>query len=514
MSRLRPETLSLPRSGGASRAPDGIHAAVVGGGIAGVAAATVLCERGVAVTLLESEARLGGRAGGFSEEIATGERIEMERGFHAFFRHYYNLRALLRRVDPDLRVLRRLDDYPILGPNGMVQSFRGLPKSAPWKFLSLVRKTPYLRARDVARANVRAAFEMLRFDSKRTYARFDEISADAYLDSLALPEKARRMLFDVFSHSFFNPASEMSAAELLMMFHFYMSGNAEGLVFDVARHPVGPALWEPFAAWLSGRGVRVLTRTSARQVDRTDSGRFRIEHSAGRVEVDWLVLALDVTSLLALVRASGPALAPLSPQIDGLRVTRPFAVWRLWLDRPMARHRAPFAGTTGAGMLDNISVYDHFQDESATWARKHAGAVVELHAYAIPSHVGESEIKADLLAAFHGFYPEAAQARVLGECFLLRQDCPAFAPGDHGQRPGVQTALPHVAFAGDFVALPIPCALMERAAAGGFLAANTLLAPLGVSAEPIHSVPSQGLFSPLRPTSWIHDTASSLTAGF
>ena len=29
----------------------------------------------------------------------------MSRGFHAFFRQYYNLRALLRRVDPDLQSL-------------------------------------------------------------------------------------------------------------------------------------------------------------------------------------------------------------------------------------------------------------------------------------------------------------------------------------------------------------------------------------------------------------------------
>jgi hypothetical protein len=38
---------------------------------------------------------------------------------------------------------------------------------------------------------------------------------------------------------------------------------------------------------------------------------------------------------------------------------------------------------------------------------------------------------------------------------------------------------------------------MERAAASGFLAANLLLAPLGVSPEPIHSVPNRGLFAPI-----------------
>ena len=29
----------------------------------------------------------------------------MNRGFHAFFRQYYNLRGLLRRADPDLSAL-------------------------------------------------------------------------------------------------------------------------------------------------------------------------------------------------------------------------------------------------------------------------------------------------------------------------------------------------------------------------------------------------------------------------
>ncbi len=498
MSRFRSETWRLPRRGGSARAPSGTRAVVVGGGIAGVAAATVLCERGVQVTLLERAAELGGRAGGFSDTLVTGERVVLERGFHAFFRQYFNLRSLLRRIDPELRMLRPLPDYPILGPGGLVQSFRDLPTQPPLQVMKLAWRTPYLRARDLARIDARAALAMLAFDSHRTYAHYDHRSARDYLDSLGFPETARRMLFDVFSHSFFNPEAEMSAAELLMMFHFYFTGNPQGLVFDVVGQPLPTAIWRPFAAWLSARGVELRTQAPGRRILRRAEGGFVVEHAGGVAEGDLLVLALDVPGLQVLLRAS-PDLrdATLRRQVAGLGVTRPFGVWRLWLDRPLAPERAPFAGTTGVGLLDNISLYERFQDESAAWARTHGGSVVELHAYAVPEDATEALLRADLLAALHAFYPESRAARIVDQRFLLRQDCPAFAPGSHAERPGVATADPRLALAGDFVKLDLPCALMERAACSGMLAANTLLAGLEVAAEPIRSVPARGLLSPL-----------------
>jgi isorenieratene synthase len=466
---------------------------VIGGGIAGVAAATLLCERGVQVSLIEREESLGGRAGGFEHTLGNGERVQMERGFHAFFRQYYSLRALLRRIDPQLGLLQALPDYPILGPDGMLQSFRGLPKRTPFQVMALAWRTPYLRLADLIRVNGRAAFEMLCFDPQRTYERFDRMSAAQYLDSLAFPSAARRMLFDVFSHSFFNPEAELSAAELLMMFHFYFTGNAEGLVFDVVRRPLTQAIWQPFAAWLRERDVKVLTATRAERVERSAAGALLVRHSRGAIEADDVVLALDVNPVKQLI-AQSPALAALSA-LQALGLTRRFAVWRLWLDRPLRADRVAFAGTTGVGLLDNISRYEIFQDESAAWAERTGGSVVELHAYAVPAHADEAFIRADLWRGLHTFYPETREARVLDECFLLRQDCPAFPPGSHGLRPNVGTAMPDVVLAGDYVAMPFPCALMERAAASGFLAANTLLARHGVAAEALRSVPTRGLFS-------------------
>lgn len=497
MSRLRPETHFLPRRGGAPRLPAATapSAVVVGGGIAGIAAATVLAERGARVTLIEKEPELGGRAGGFAETLPTGERVQMERGFHGFFRQYYTLRALLARIDPKLAMLTELADYPVLGPGGEQQSFAGLPKRTPFQVLALTMRTPHLTARDLTRVNGLAALEMLAYDAERTYARFDRVSAADYLASLAMPERAKRMLFDVFAHSFFNPEELMSAAELLMMFHFYFTGNPEGLIFDVANEPLGTALWRPFEKYLEGRGVHIATSSRVAKIERkARSASFEVQHERGTVDADLLVLALDVRGLQAVL-ADSPDLGALWPTAAAMRTTHPFAVLRLWLDRPVRPDRVVFAGTTGVGMLDNISVYERFQGESARWASAHGGSVVELHAYAVPPHATASEIRKDLLEGLRTFYPETQTASIVHERFLLREDCPAFHPGAHAQRPSVATLLPNVALAGDGIAAPVPCALMERAAITGFLAANTLLAPYGIAPEPIRSVPSRGLFA-------------------
>ncbi|MBT8494197.1 MAG: FAD-dependent oxidoreductase, partial [Deltaproteobacteria bacterium] len=275
--RLSKELLPQPDHD-RERAPSGRRAAVVGGGIAGVAAAAVLAERGVDVVLVERESFLGGRAGAWTDELKDGQSFEMERGFHAFFRQYYNLRSLLRRVDPELSVLKQTDDYPILGPGGLEETFTDLPNRPPLNVIALTRRTPHLGWRDLMKVNAKAALAMLAFDPEHTYARFDDRSAKSYLDSLRFPPKARAMLFNVFAHSFFNPEDDYSAAELLMMFHFYFMGNPEGLIFDVANRPFSTAIWKPFEDYLRALGVEIRLGEAATSIRKNGSG-WRLETS-------------------------------------------------------------------------------------------------------------------------------------------------------------------------------------------------------------------------------------------
>jgi len=482
---------ALPR-----RLPLAREVTVVGGGIAGVAAALVLAERGAKVALLEANHELGGRVSAWTDTLADGTRFEMERGFHAFFRQYYNLRALIRRIDPTLARLTPVTDYPLLGPDGAVESFAGLPKVPIVNLISLIRRSSSMRLRDALRVDNTLGQAMMAYDPVATYAKYDHLSAREFLDRLGFPPRARQMLFDVFSHSFFNPEAELSAAELMMMFHFYFIGNPEGIVFDVLDGPFSTRLWQPLQRHLEQLGVHLELGAAVSHLTR-DGQRVQV-HTATRTHSgDAVILAPHLPGLQRIAAASTELDPAWRARVAAHTVTSAFAVWRLWLDRPSAPGRAPFVGTTGLGLLDNISLYHLFEDESRDWAARTGGSVVELHAYALPPGLADAEIQADMLATLHHLYPETRNARVLEQRFLVRQDCPAFRPGESPMRLRVTTPEPALLLAGDFVHTDFPTALMERAAATGMLAANELLTRWGAAEEPLWSVVPRGLLAPL-----------------
>lgn len=474
------------------------HVVVIGGGLAGVTAAVALAERGASVTLIEKRSELGGRLAAWSESFPCGETYQMERGFHAFFRQYYNLRSLLRRIDPDLSFLTPLADYPIVSPSGARESFAGLSRQPPFNVVDLVARTKTLTLSSLAKVNAKAALEMLRYDPDRTYAKFDDISAREYLNSLSFPENARQMLFDVFAHSFFNPENSMSAAELLMMFHFYFMGNPEGLVFDVCNESFSDCIWFPFERYLSELGVEVQFGTQAQRIEPTGKKRewSVLLDNGQRLEGDAVVLAADVEALKTIVaRSDEIAHSGWCERIRTLESANPFVVWRMWLDRPVRQDREPFVGTVGAGILDNISIYSRFQGESRRWAYRTGGSVVELHAYCVENDQSIDSIRNQLRNALFTMYPETRNSRLVHESFLYKNDCPAFGRGRNKNRPSTSTPYPTLVLAGDFVRVPVPCALMERAVTSGFLAANHLLARWNVAPHDVWMIPRTGVFA-------------------
>ena len=487
--RDRRAVLHRPRPGQAM-ATDRV-VAVVGGGIAGLAAATALAERGVRVVLSEREKYLGGRVGGWATSLVDGSQVSMNRGFHAFFRQYYNLRGLLRRTDPMLSGLTPMLDYPLVHSDGYRDTFQSLPKTPPLNAFAFALNSPTFTLRDITRLNARAALPLVDVRVPGTYDKLDHINAAEFLEQLRFPPAARHLAFEVFSRSFFAAPAALSAAELATMFHLYFLGSSEGLVFDVAADSFA-TLWDPLGAYLSTRGAEIRLGTTVESIAVGGSRRFVVDGA----EVDGVVLAADVPGLRGLIERS-PTLGDEAwrTRIKDLRTAPPFLVSRLWLDRPVRPERPGFLGTSGYGPLDNISVLDRYERESRSWAARTGGSVVELHGYALTT---VDDARDRLLAELHRVYPETTEARVIDERHELREDCPLFPPGGFAHRPTVSTPQEGLVLAGDLVRIDLPVALMERAATTGAHAANLLLELFGVRGHPLWTVPVAGRWAPLR----------------
>jgi isorenieratene synthase len=511
-----PRRVSHPSPAGllnAGALPQRPHVVVIGAGIAGLAAATGLVERGVSVEVLEREPNLGGRVAGWTERIddgpLAGTEVANNRGFHAFFRQYYNLRELLRRSDPGLSRLRPVEDYPLVDGEGRRDTFRGLPQTPPWNAIVFALRSPTFRFRDLVRINGRAAAPLATVSVPGIYDQLDDRDAGTFLDEINFPKAARHLAFEVFARSFFARPERLSAAELAAMFHIYFLGSNEGLVFDVAESNFDTALWNPLGEYLTGRGVTFHTGVSAESIDRSGPKRLRVNTSDGRsIDADGVVLATDVGGLQRIIAAS-PELGDdgWRERVAAMEVAPPFVVQRLWLDAPVQSGRPPFLGTGGLEPVDNISVVSNYEQQAAQWARASGGSVVEVHSYSVavdPPQSGSADppsfegLREKMLARLHQLYPETARATILAERILFKQDCPLFSPGSFAQRPTVGTPVDGLMLAGDGIRIDLPVALMERAATTGWSAANQLLAGWGVCGHTLHTVPVQGRSPVLR----------------
>jgi isorenieratene synthase len=236
------------------------------------------------------------------------------------------------------------------------------------------------------------------------------------------------------------------------------------------------------------------------ELDATSTGNGKVTLSARpqqsdiELEADYVVLACDVPGVKEIVARSELSSPELVRSVADLGVADPYIVWRLWLDRECPPMAVPFYTVSGWRYTDSIAIYSQMQPESEDWARRHGGSVIELHAYAVePENViDEAEIKRIMRDELDELIPDLEGAGVVYDIYTMQQNFPRWAPGDYAGRPGVDTPLENLFFAGDYLRLEVPANLMEAAVMTGRMAANRILASEGLRENPIPAVDLKG----------------------
>jgi isorenieratene synthase len=483
------QQVNVVREDGPLRPVRARRAAVIGAGLAGLRAATVLGQRGFTVHLFEKADYLGGKTGAWAHRLPDGTIGEVEHGFHAFFRHYYNLRRFLDEVGAS-SALRPIEDYCILVRGGAAYSFRDLETAPVLNILAMLR-TPMLRPRDLLRRpRLARLIALLAYDPERTFARYDDVSFDAFADQVDLPP-ALRVVFYSFARAFFATPDRMSAAEVIKSFHFFYLSHDLGLLYEFPSDTYGRTLLQPIRTRLEALGVTIRLGAGVGAIE-TDGDAFRILDES----FDYVVLAPDVVGARAIAEASA-SLDRLAPgtlaKLRALRPSQPNAVLRLWIDRPSGDGLPGFVVVAKERLLDSVTFYHRVEEASAAWAARSGGSVIELHCYAVPDGVPESTIAGTLKDELWGHFPSLRGCRVLSEHLQVNRNFTAFHTGMHAHRPGVETEHPGLVLAGDWVALRVPAMLMEAAVTSGLEAANAILRQEGVREVPVYSVPQRGI---------------------
>ena len=443
---------------------------VVGGGLAGLAAAVEATDRGAAVTLLERRPRLGGATWSFEHR-----GISFDNGQHVFMRCCDAYRRFLDRIGSggDVWLQRRLD-VPVLRPGGRAGAIRRTAGPAPLHLAASLLTYPHMTRRRRL-GIVRAALALRRLDPDE--AALDDIAFGDWLAARGQDAETVEAFWNLIVLPTVNvPAAEASLKLAAMVFRTGLLTRADAGDIGWSRAPLSVLHGDAARRTLEAAGSAVRTGAAVRGVRSGAAGRPVVETDGGPIEADAVVVAVPHTALGELL---APGAVPHQDDLGDLGVS-PIVNVHLVYDRPVMG----LPMVAGAG-CDVEFVFDHTEAGGLDDGRQ----CLTISLSAATSYIGRrsSDLIEHFSAEMARLVPAAAGARVT-DSIVTREHAATFSgvPGTHRLRAGPRTAQAGVFVAGSWCDTGWP-ATMEGAVRSGVEAA-TLAAEFAASAPPAPAV--------------------------
>jgi isorenieratene synthase len=475
-----PEKLSQEKSVG-----------IIGGGLAGVSAAIFLSERGFKVKIFEKEKYLGGKVGSWSVKFDDGFSTQVEHGFHAFFKQYYNLRNLLQKIDA-YKYLIPIDDYLILTKDHGNYGFKNLDTVPVLNILSMAKTGIYSYKDALLNPGFRKMTSLLNYNRDKTFSKFDKVSFKDFADDVKLPPEMR-LMFTTFSRAFFAEPQYISMAELIKSFHSYFLSNDLGLLYDVLDDDFEDTLWKPAKNYLNQYNSIIALDSKINSFNK-DGDHFLINDE----RFDYAIIASDVKGTKSIIKNSDyfkNEHPDFYNKMTNLKQSQRYSVLRVWIDKDIRQGVPFFIFTDALKILDSVTIYHRMERTSEEWVNRNGGGIFELHSYAVPDDFPKEEIRNQFLKEFEEYFPDVKGYKVKYEHLQVKDDFTAFHTNLYKTRPTVKTEIENLFLAGDWVKLESPAMLMEAATTSALVVANSIFQKENLQELPVFSVPLKGIFA-------------------
>lgn len=428
-----------------------LQVVVVGGGLAGLAAAAELEAAGMKVCLVEGRRRCGGRAASF--ESGSGGLVDACQ--HVAMGCCTNFLDLCRQAGL-ADYLRRDKTLWFIGPDGRRAACTPagwLP--APFHLTPLLFGMQHFSLRE----KTSLAVGMLRLAIQSftsTEANVIEPTADEWL-TCHQPERVVQLFWQPVIESALGESIDhvgITAVQKVVVDGFLSHPQSADLL--VPTLPLGELFGDHLVTWLKSRGVVISTGQIVSSVQRETSGFVTGVHlGEDFVRADLVVLAVPW-------RAASRLIPDLLPEVDDSFVGSPITAVHLWFDRPIV-------DLPHAVLVGRVSQWVFPGERSTTDGEHHCQVVISASRGLLDGD--RDRLLATVVEELRDVFPVATEAQLLRSRIVTDPTAVlSVRPGIEAVRPRAETAAPNLFLAGDWVATGWP-STMEGAVRSGRQAA-------------------------------------------
>jgi zeta-carotene desaturase len=441
-------------------AGENFDVAVIGGGVAGLAAATALAEAGRRVLVLEARGELGGRATAFIDR-ETGELVD--NGQHVLFGCYRETFRLLRRIGAEANVRTQPAlEVPYLDASGRRSVLRCPSLPSPLHLVAGILRWDALSWGDRFTV-LRVAGPLLRARRSGGPQREQE-TVDAWLTRHGQQGRLREWLWEPLAVAALNqPTSEAAAAPFVRVLAEMFGPSRSDASLVLPLKPLHEMYALPARRYVEARGGAVRLNALARV--RLEAGRIAgVELRGEPLPIAHVVAAVPWYALEPLLVGD---VAPMSAIVAAASrmASKPIVTVNLWYDRAVMDD--VFVGLPGRAMQWVFDKRRAFGEAASHLSLVASGADLLVGAdNATLVALAAREVAASI---------PGARAAVLKRGTVIREKRATFslAPGQPS-RPGVETPIDGLVLAGDWIETGLP-GTIESAAAAGHMAAQATL---------------------------------------
>ena len=436
---------------------------IVGGGLAGLAAAEALAPRGFHVRILEARTRLGGRAGSF-QDSATGQLIDACQ--HVSMGCCTNLAHFCKQVGIEHLIEPQRTLY-FMTPDGKISKFRSDPLPAPLHLARSFLGAHYLSLGE----KVRIALALRRLE--KFPAEEDPPFHDWLQSNGQTPRMISRFWGLVLTSALNESTERIGLRYARKVFVDGFLRDRHGFDVEVPSVPLGRLYGEELASWFARHQVEIAYQSAVRSVDITGDRVSRLELRQGEsVDADWYVVTAPFERVLDILPSEVIDTHPCFGNLRKLE-TSPITSVHYWYDRPITE-------LPHVVLIDSLSqwVFNRGKVETGEYYLQ-----VVVSAAREVRELGHEETDRRVRKELAGLFPEAKESAIRRSRVVTEHAATFSAlPGVDQWRPKQETPISNLFLAGDWTNTGWP-ATMEGAVRSGRLAAEALLRRKGIEAK-------------------------------